>query len=1047
MNHYKALNFDPLQRKMTLNQCEKDFFDFLKQGETIPFSPKGQYDKIIRADLLYCLYNSISISDGANFYPARYFTEINLSNMKIVGYLNLQNIYGFSNGYAPPLKFDKCTFDSEINLSNSHFASLTLKDCSFNKLIANEMHLEGSLHLANSEITNLETEKEDDDTQIIMRLAKIHGDIVAEKFTLKNRLNNNFQSYTEPQYSDYVWDMRGISVDGRILVNACNFTGGISLQDAKVHGDVWLTDTDISASKDHENEEMPAINGQSTLIGGHFICINKEKNLSIKGTIKFLNAEISQLVIENIEVQRLSDEPYIKIWNSNINNIVFKDIKIFGTLEIYESTIRGKVDIQNLTILKAIYLTGSIVSHDVDLGIEESEDTDLIMDSLQANTVKIEAKSIRSMQCKNAQIRGDLILKTTYLNGSSSFMDSTIKGKFEVNRVLIGKHGYIFSKEGKPRRMKKYISLIKSFFHKNHKFTSIDKELSFYPDYTWKQIIQRNKEKESSLSLLYMNKATDDPTILTGESNIIHKINADLKLKLTTEEKVADYVRFFCANVWGDEGPFIVVESLDFKNLSDDDIKHIREFDNKKKLDSGNEQSTESENQPKNTNSKGQKSDEELVKDIFKPVSVNKEGNEFKAEAVIRYGDVFFKSVFEIKDDGVIEMVDDTPILPRKSLIVEMSSPFITVDKNEAELIKLWNKDDDKRIQNEKENNKIKKIIKENSKKLVVDLRGLKVGVLEDNHGDYWKGDFQLKLFGFNFESIDERKQQVPSPQSRHDGLTKSTKNIFQEDDKDQAEEKGPSYRSKFKGWFKAILNSILKDQEWLSREKWLNRQFLDEKNPQKNEYSPFTYLRLARVYAARSEYEVAKQAQYSKLKLDTKFDKNFIRKPFKIFFGVFFGFGLKPSRALLFLLTYWLLGYLGVHLLNDNGYLVKKVNTANLSKVPEKSNKSKMISTQVACGNEINSAIYALDLFIPLIDLHQESRCRIKLTERKYEKYENQNIILRSVFQIRDRVLVIPDWNSIYQLLKAIYAIFGWVFTSIAIITFSGMMKRSMNE
>jgi hypothetical protein len=71
--------------------------------------------------------------------------------------------------------------------------------------------------------------------------------------------------------------------------------------------------------------------------------------------------------------------------------------------------------------------------------------------------------------------------------------------------------------------------------------------------------------------------------------------------------------------------------------------------------------------------------------------------------------------------------------------------------------------------------------------------------------------------------------------------------------------------------------------------------------------------------------------------------------------------------------------------------------------------------AAEVPCGDEIDSLIYALDVFLPLVDLRQEARCAPSS----------------------------DAWAAPWVWAKALYALLGWIVTSLAILTVSGIMKR----
>lgn len=70
-------------------------------------------------------------------------------------------------------------------------------------------------------------------------------------------------------------------------------------------------------------------------------------------------------------------------------------------------------------------------------------------------------------------------------------------------------------------------------------------------------------------------------------------------------------------------------------------------------------------------------------------------------------------------------------------------------------------------------------------------------------------------------------------------------------------------------------------------------------------------------------------------------------------------------------------------------------------------------------CGNEIVPALYAVDVFIPLLDLRQESQCEPSSEPQLWA----------------------------WRWAKAFYAILGWVITSLTVLTFAGIARRHIEN
>lgn len=75
-------------------------------------------------------------------------------------------------------------------------------------------------------------------------------------------------------------------------------------------------------------------------------------------------------------------------------------------------------------------------------------------------------------------------------------------------------------------------------------------------------------------------------------------------------------------------------------------------------------------------------------------------------------------------------------------------------------------------------------------------------------------------------------------------------------------------------------------------------------------------------------------------------------------------------------------------------------------------------------CTLDVHALLYALDVFIPLLDLDQERRCSIR--------------------EVREGE---PDRYLGWRAFKAVYEILGWVVTSLLLLTISGVLRRDLER
>jgi hypothetical protein len=71
----------------------------------------------------------------------------------------------------------------------------------------------------------------------------------------------------------------------------------------------------------------------------------------------------------------------------------------------------------------------------------------------------------------------------------------------------------------------------------------------------------------------------------------------------------------------------------------------------------------------------------------------------------------------------------------------------------------------------------------------------------------------------------------------------------------------------------------------------------------------------------------------------------------------------------------------------------------------------------RVPCGNRVVSLLYAMDVFLPVLNLHQEENCSIR-----------------------------PEATG-WRVAQAFYAVLGWIVTPLTILTFSGILRRHLEK
>ena len=151
--------------------------------------------------------------------------------------------------------------------------------------------------------------------------------------------------------------------------------------------------------------------------------------------------------------------------------------------------------------------------------------------------------------------------------------------------------------------------------------------LPFYDHVVLIRLRDRTWGKQK-LTIYYL---TDQGTLfrLNGTSPPIHEVNAKAPVRIT-EQNVLEYLRFFCFFVRGEEGPFLIAESMDDPYI------------------------------PTNLDPKTRTVIEGTVRGASYE-GRNEQGH-FTCDAVVFYSNALFIANFAVQPSGMIEMLNDEPI-------------------------------------------------------------------------------------------------------------------------------------------------------------------------------------------------------------------------------------------------------------------------------------------------------------------------------------------------------------------------------------------------
>lgn len=153
-------------------------------------------------------------------------------------------------------------------------------------------------------------------------------------------------------------------------------------------------------------------------------------------------------------------------------------------------------------------------------------------------------------------------------------------------------------------------------------------QLPFYADNV--QLIRLHDQTWTNHLYIYYLQNRDNLFRLNGTSPPIHEVNANAPIQLN-EFNILAYLRFFCFFVRGEEGPFLIFESLNQPEIPD-----ISDAEERAKLE-------------KNAY---------LAR--FNGIDADRN---FLTAGIVWLGNAVFAAQFKIQPTGMIEMESDEPVL------------------------------------------------------------------------------------------------------------------------------------------------------------------------------------------------------------------------------------------------------------------------------------------------------------------------------------------------------------------------------------------------
>lgn len=442
----------------------------------------------------------------------------------------------------------------------------------------------------------------------------------------------------------------------------------------------------------------------------------------------------------------------------------------------------------------------------------------------------------------------------------------------------------------------------------------------------------------------------------------------------------------------------------------------------------------------------------------------------YAASAVIWYGNALFRAIFAVKRQGLlVEMLNDEPIHQDLISITWPADPLYFVEDDAPEYSKEWRRAPvlSEKVRFDHLPKTAKQAITDatgNSEALVklrptISLRDTKVGKLSDDSGNNWPSTVRLDLSGFTYDALD-------IPDTRNQAIAKK-----QNKEKiNRMKWKNPAafwtarvLALGFLIWMvwiamqstyqKFISNQIVGSiilvflavmlvlyikrspmkvrrniPAWKSRRRWLKLQFIDN-FPTKDEFNPQPLEQLARVFRHQGQEEDYRRISRLKTKWYNQTMTGPILRPFMWLSGFAFGYGFSVYRSSFTFIALVALGVWATQVALERNILV--LNTSPDTAVV---NRDAQEIANLRCKDEILPLLFALDKFVPLIELGQEKLCRVRADMREGSdgSFWSANILDRPKF---------------WQIASSVFKLLGWIVSSVLVLTFSKTIRRSTGE
>ena len=904
--------------------------------------------------------------------------------------------------------------------------------------------------------------------------------------------------------------INGSNIDGALLLKNCLVEGSIEVGASKFTADNVenVVNTNISGDINLQNAKV----GRSQLINGVIVkgCfnanfINVGENViftSHKTQPEYWNMIGGQLSYENSMIAGTLSLCYLKVDTDrkpqlrgvsfNAANIS-KDVFVFFTdiwssLTFLKANIGGELHI-NLPTEKDAFISHGVPAFNLQ-NIHVGKDLTL---KASAEHIKLTAAIVHGSVRFTGEVKTFIQGQESRVGGSLELAEVVFKSTFSESDTQADEHSLKWSEADiggvLSVKSKAYATRNKDFALKSWR-----RSLSCYPDFDYVETLFNRPDGSWIASFLVPKsfwKAPEEHSILlcNSYSAIFHTLNAANKLNIDNEENAREYIKLFCASVWGDNGAFSIIESADIlpkeyvserkkENFEWQDVVPMERLE----LDSI---------LPKNDQKRIVGADDIYLFKVY-----------------MWHGDGLAEAYILLKRGGLVEMLTDVDILHFKNSFVpailppllefhddfQKKSNFVSKHAEEMEVIE----DEQADILHPA----VTKALTQNLNgsglgKVKVDLSNTTVSNLDDNAGQAWGPNVSLQLRHFTYQSFTVR--------------TNTTKRGFFGKILYHMHWKMAGYRADTVRKFGQVLTSSslsklaqngrkILQHPWAinpikprysqqtktrikNRLQWLMKQFPErDKHPfalffirilnklpfvnlaEKHrpvQYSLFSiqpFLQAANVFRREGVAELAREIDsVARYHAGYKNAANsglmmLVRYPVHFLYGSISKFGLSPGRVFAFLLALIMFGGLMVEVANQQGVLV--VRSAPLTGTIEQEQQKMLVvlntsankpNEQRTCGTRVEPMLYAADVFIPLINLGQYDHCVVSTGGLASAPHSAGTSVFSTLAQ--QLSTLVPKRLSFWRWSQALYALLGWIMLSLFIFTLTYRLSGYRSE